>query len=110
MCNSVNINWQQEAYTELYTQDELRGILWWKTRIQKLRVIRGNIFQGIYPVHSKEKEWSHILGNRLTNNADTGYSDVGIKSTGKNVIKYKEKLENIVKKYNTETEINVYDQ
>ena len=32
-CNSVNTNWQQEVYTELYTQDEMRGILWWKTRI-----------------------------------------------------------------------------
>lgn len=32
-----------------------------------------------------------------------------MKSTGRNVIKYKEKWEKIVKKYNNETEINVYD-
>jgi len=30
---------------------------------------------------------------------------VGIKSTGRNVIKYKEKWEKIVKKYHTETEM-----
>lgn len=70
---SVNTNWQQEAYTELYTQDEMREILWWKTRIQKLRGIRGNTLQGIYHVHSKEEGWSYTLDNRLTNNADTGY-------------------------------------
>jgi hypothetical protein len=58
--------------TELYILDDVRGTLWWKTRIWKLRGVRGNTVQGIYPVHNKEEEWSHILDNRLTNNAETG--------------------------------------
>jgi hypothetical protein len=36
-------------------------------------------------------------------------ASVGIKSIGRNVITYKEKWEKLVKKYNSETEINVYD-
>jgi ribosomal protein S10 len=55
----------------------VRGILWWKTRIWRLRRVRGNTAQGIYAVQRKDEEWSRIVHKRLIhNNAETGIREI----------------------------------
>jgi hypothetical protein len=51
----------RKLYIELCTQEARRGIRWWKMGIWRLKGVRGNTEQGMFPVCIKEEGWSHIL-------------------------------------------------
>jgi hypothetical protein len=59
--------WEKKLYIEVCTQEARRGIGWWKMGIWKLKGVRRNTEQGIYPLCNKEEGWSHILRCYETN-------------------------------------------
>jgi hypothetical protein len=45
-------NWEKKFYIEVCYQEARRDVGWWKMGIWKLKGVRGNIEQGIYPMCS----------------------------------------------------------
>jgi hypothetical protein len=50
-----------KLYIELCTQEDRRGIGWWKMGIWILKGVKGNTEQGMCPICNKEDGWSHTL-------------------------------------------------
>jgi hypothetical protein len=96
---------------------------WWKMGIWRLKGVRGNTEQGMYPVCNKEEGWSHILrcaetrswreelvDKRFTSiELETGIRRIAtskdtdkLLQSGLYLSKYKDKWERAVTKYDEE--------
>jgi hypothetical protein len=60
-------NWEEEEYIEVYTAEARGGIIQRKIGIWRLKkgFVKNNEL-GTYPICSKEKDYSHILGCKRT--------------------------------------------
>jgi hypothetical protein len=68
ICTKLKNSWEKKLYIEVCTQEARRGVGWWKMGIWRVKGVRGNVEQGMYPMCNKEEGWSHILRCEETKN------------------------------------------
>jgi hypothetical protein len=79
--NESKSDWEKELYIKVCTQQARGRIGWWKMGIYGLKVVRGNIEQGMCPMCSKGEGWSNILRCKETRSwrdelVDKGFTSI----------------------------------
>jgi hypothetical protein len=109
-CNELSSSCENKLYTEVCTQEDRKGIGWWKMGIWRLKGVRGNTEQGMCPMCNKEEGWSHILRCEETRSwredlVDKRFTSIEPKIRMRRIytIKYNDKLQKVglyLSKYN----------